>query len=88
MAHYTESGIEKLRQQAETTPALVRCPRDGVVMRVLGGEAQRLDGSDDVRHFTKRVPNLHRWRVMELDLECPACRRRAERVLSHVSAGG
>ena len=44
-------------QQAARDPTTIRCPRDGAVMRVLGGRAP-----------ASGEP---------LDLECPACRRRA-----------
>lgn len=77
---YSSLGIVKLQRQAEANPTLIRCPRDGVVMRVLGGRAARRDGSGETRRFADRLPNLRGWQIREVDLECPACRRRAERV--------
>lgn len=77
---YSSLGIVKLQRQAEANPTLIRCPRDGVVMRVLGGRAVRRDGAGETRRFEDRLPNLRSWQVREVDVECPACRRRAEGV--------
>ena len=57
MQEYLLLGIEKIARQAARDPTTIRCPRDGAVMRVLGGRAP-----------ASGEP---------LDLECPACRRRA-----------
>lgn len=83
---YSALGIEKLQQQAEADLSLIRCPRDGVVMRVLGGRASRRDGSGESRRFTDRLPNLRAWQVREVDVECPACRRRADGIRLRVRA--
>lgn len=80
MADYTELGIEKLTQQAGRRDGLVRCPRDGAVMRVIGGRAERRDGSGEVAAFERRFPDKVIWQVRELTVECPACQRRAERI--------
>ena len=74
---YTTLGLDKLRRQANTDVTLVRCPRDGVVMRVLGCRAARRDGSGEECRVVGRLPRGRVWAVRELDLECPACGRRA-----------
>lgn len=78
MTHYTDLGLAKLRWQAETEHHVVRCPRDGAVMRVLRAVAEPRDADGEARRFAARLPDRRRWRVRELDLECPACQRRAE----------
>lgn len=80
MADYTPIGIEKITAQARANRALVRCPRDGAVMRVVGSRAERRDGSGDAQRFTQ-PPARRDWVVTELDLECPACRRAAEGIV-------
>jgi len=80
MPDYTPLGFQKIAHQASVDPKLIRCPRDGVVMRVLATRARYDDrGIPTFREFP-RLPAGAGWRVTELDLECPACRRRAERV--------
>ena len=77
MADYTSLGIEKVTRQARVNRALVRCPRDGAVMRVTGSRAERRDGTAESQRFVG-LPSGRDWVVTELDLECPACRRVAE----------
>ena len=57
MREYALLGIQKIARQAARDPTMIRCPRDGAVMRVL------------------RCPPAY-----DLDVECPACGRRAEGV--------
>ena len=80
MPDYTPLGLQKIALQAAADPTLIRCPRDGVVMRVAATRA-RHDGRSvpTIREFP-RLPSGPGWCVVELDVECPACRRRAERV--------
>ena len=78
MPDYTRLGYQKIAHQASVDPALIRCPRDGAVMRVLATRARHDDrGVPTFREFP-RLPAGAGWHVTELDLECPACRRRAE----------
>lgn len=80
MSDYTPLGLEKLAHQAAKDLTTLRCPRDSVVMRVLACRAeQALRGAVSRREFS-RVPGRE-WRVLEVDVECPACRRRALGVL-------
>lgn len=80
MSDYTFRGLQKLSHQVAEHPDLIRCPRDSVVMRVLSSRAER-DGANGPREesFVGR-PKGSAWRVVEVDVECPACRRRAQRV--------
>lgn len=78
MADYTPLGIEKITRQASAPTIFVRCPRDGVVMRVLTWRARRRDGSGETRRGTGRPPRSVEWEVIQVDVECPACRRRAD----------
>jgi hypothetical protein len=77
MSDYTPRGLDKLARQLADHPELIRCPRDSVVMRVLSTRAERA-GAHGVRHesFVGR-PKGSAWQVVEIDVECPACRRRA-----------
>lgn len=77
MADYTPLGIEKISQQAARDPHTIRCPRDSVVMRVLVADAERRDGKEPTRRSFTALPKTPNWRVTKLDLECPACRRKA-----------
>ena len=77
MADYTSLGIDKLTRQANRDITLVRCPRDGVVMRVLSCRAARYDGSGEECRVVGRLPRGRAWAVREIDFECPACSRRA-----------
>ncbi|MDH3289454.1 MAG: hypothetical protein OEO20_03490 [Gemmatimonadota bacterium] len=75
MADYTPLGLEKIARQAGRDLSLIRCPRDSVVMRVVASRAGRVDGvKSEVREFRSRPPHAE-WRVSELTVECPACRR-------------
>jgi hypothetical protein len=77
MADYTPLGIEIIARQAAHDLSLIRCPRDSVVMRVLASRAEQSKGGNgELREFRSRPPAAG-WRVVELDVECPACRRRA-----------
>jgi hypothetical protein len=86
MDDYTPLGIEKIARQAGIAISGIRCPRDGVVMRVLTWRARRRDGSDETRRGAGRPPVSKEWAVTQLDVECPACRRRAEGVTVIVRA--
>jgi hypothetical protein len=78
MDHYSPLGIEKIVRQAATERLIIRCPRDGVVMRVVSWRARRRDGSGEARRGTGRPPAPNKeWAITQLDLECPACRRTA-----------
>ena len=80
MSDYTFRGLQKLAHQVATRPTLIRCPRDSVVMRVLSSRAER-QGPHGIRQETfVGMPRDGEWRVMEVDVECPACRRRAMHV--------
>lgn len=77
MCDYTPRGIEKLSYQVAEHPELIRCPRDSAVMRVLSSRAER-SGPHGMRHESfVGMPKERAWRVLEVDVECPACRRRA-----------
>jgi len=77
MSDYTSLGVDKIAQQATRDAALIRCPRDSVVMRVLGSRAERLGREGMVSREFTRLPGDAAWRLVEVDVECPACRRRA-----------
>lgn len=77
MADYTPLGIEKICLQASRDLRTIRCPRDSVVMRVLCSHAERNDGKEPHQRSFDALPRGRAWRVTTLDLECPACRRRA-----------
>ena len=77
MPDYTLVGFQKIAQQAALDAAVVRCPRDGAVMRVVASRAERADRKGTTLREFHRLPRGTGWRVLELDLECPACRRRA-----------
>jgi hypothetical protein len=81
MADYTPLGIEKISKQASAPTVLVRCPRDGVVMRVVAWRVRRRDGSGETRRGNGRLPKSGEWALVQLDVECPACRRRAEGIV-------
>lgn len=93
MSDYTPLGIEKLAQQAATDPSTIRCPRDGVVMRVLQCRAERTERGEVAHRELPSVPAGREWRLTQIDVECPACRRRAlgvevaERVADPSGAG-
>ncbi len=78
MSDYTPLGMEKMARQASLDVALIRCPRDGVVMRIVAWRARRRDGSDETRHSTGRPPSAQEWTLTQLDVMCPACRRRGD----------
>lgn len=77
MSDYTARGLQKLAHQVAQHADLIRCPRDSAVMRVLSTRAER-PGAHGLRHesFVGR-PRGRSWRVVDIDLECPACKRRA-----------
>lgn len=77
MPDYTLVGFQKIAQQAALDAAVVRCPRDGAVMRVVASRAEHADRKGTTLREFRRLPRGTDWRVLELDLECPACRRRA-----------
>lgn len=77
MADYTPLGIEKISLQASRDLRTIRCPRDSVVMRVLCSHAERNDGKEPRTRSFDALPRGRAWRVTTLDLECPACRRKA-----------
>jgi ssDNA-binding Zn-finger/Zn-ribbon topoisomerase 1 len=78
MEHYSPLGIEKIERQAAAERIIIRCPRDGVVMRVVAWRARRRDGSGETRRGAGRPPSSSKeWAVIQLDVECPACRRSA-----------
>jgi hypothetical protein len=82
MDHNSPLGIEKIVRQAATERMIIRCPRDGVVMRVVTWRARRRDGSGETRRGTGRPPAPNReWAITQLDLECPACRRTASDIV-------
>ncbi|HET7039647.1 MAG TPA: hypothetical protein VFH97_07155 [Gemmatimonadales bacterium] len=81
MEHYSPLGIEKIVRQAATERLIIRCPRDGVVMRVVSWRAKRRDGSEETRRGTGRPRASREWAITHLDLECPACRRTAEGIV-------
>lgn len=79
MEHYSPLGIEKIERQAAAERITIRCPRDGVVMRVVAWRAKRRDGSGETRRGTGRPPVATKeWAITQLDVECPACRRTAD----------
>lgn len=77
MSDYTPLGLEKLARHASRDLTTIRCPRDSVVMRLLACRAERPAGGDVMRREFVRLPRDSDWQVREIDLECPACRRRA-----------
>jgi hypothetical protein len=77
LADYTPLGIENIARQATTDVRLIRCPRDSVVMRVCSCEAERRDEPGEIQHVEGRPPNGRGWVVHEIEVECPACGRRA-----------
>lgn len=79
MDNYTQLGISKIAMQARRAPREIRCPRDGAVMRVTGCLAEEQDGLAP-RRF-RGLPARGSWRVLGIDVQCPACRRRAEGVV-------
>lgn len=78
MDDYTELGVSKIAMQAQRGPREIRCPRDGAVMRVTGCVAEEQDGLAP-RRFGG-LPGRGSWRLLSVDVECPACRRRGEGV--------
>jgi ssDNA-binding Zn-finger/Zn-ribbon topoisomerase 1 len=81
MEQYSPIGIEKIARQAAAERVIIRCPRDGAVMRVVTWRAKRRDGSGETRRGTGRPPSASKeWAVTQLDVECPACRRGAENI--------
>lgn len=78
VSDYTLAGEHKIAQQARRNATFIRCPRDSAVMRVTAWRAERIGSPDvqEVREFA-RFPRSPDWQVCELDVECPACRRRA-----------
>jgi hypothetical protein len=81
MEHYSPLGIEKIVRQAAADRLTIRCPRDGVVMRVVAWRVKRRDGSGETRRGTGRPKPSREWAITHLDLECPACRRGAEDIV-------
>ncbi len=77
MPDYTELGLQKIAHQAARDLTLIRCPRDGVVMRVVASRAERQDRDGLTKRRFDRLPTGRGWQVTGLDVECPACRRRA-----------
>lgn len=77
MPDYSPLGIEKIIEQASRDIRLIRCPRDSVVMRVRTCSAEPAGGGPS-QVVEGRVPRARGWIVREMDLECPACRRRAD----------
>lgn len=75
---YTQLGISKIAIQASRAPREIRCPRDGAVMRVTGCVAEEAQGLAP-RRF-RGLPVRGEWRLTSVDVECPACRRRAGEV--------
>lgn len=77
MPDYTLVGLQKITQQAAVDAAVVRCPRDGAVMRVMASRAEHTSRNGTILREFDRLPRGDDWQLIELDLECPACRRRA-----------
>ncbi len=80
MPDYSVLGTHKIAQQAAADLGFVRCPRDGAVMRVMASRAEHTSHNGTIVREFDRLPRGNDWRVIDLDLECPACRRRANRV--------
>ena len=49
-------------------------------MRVTVWRAERAGGPEPEMRVFDRLPRSADWQVRELDVQCPACRRRALRV--------
>ena len=77
MPDYTLVGLQKITQQAAVDAAGVRCPRDGAVMRVMASRAEHTSRNGTILREFDRLPRGADWQLIEIDLECPACRRRA-----------
>ncbi|MFQ6046795.1 MAG: hypothetical protein ACE5PT_10645 [Gemmatimonadales bacterium] len=77
MADYTTIGIDKIKLQAASSRGLIRCPRDGAVMRVTDCRAEAAAGPPGESRALRALPRDPAWRVTELAVECPACRRQA-----------
>ena len=77
MTDYTPLGFEKIALQVARDPSLVRCPRDGAVMRVMACDGTRDDGQAMTARELTRLPRGRHCVVARLDVECPACGRRA-----------
>ncbi len=86
MSDYTLTGDAKIAQQARRDAALIRCPRDSAVMRVTASRAERTGGRESEVRVFDRLPRGPDWQVRELDVQCPACRRRAVGVTLVTSA--
>jgi hypothetical protein len=46
-------------------------------MRVMASRAEHTSRNGTIVREFDRLPRGNDWRVIDLDLECPACRRRA-----------
>ena len=80
MDDYSEAGRTKLEQQASTTLDFIRCPLDSAVMLVLRSAAGRYERGETLYREFKGLPHSSEWTVSSVDLECSACRRRADDV--------
>ena len=78
MSDYTKLGLKKIAQQAKRDLRLVRCPRDGAVMRVTAWRAEHVEDPDNQLQTFDRFPRGVEWKVRDLDVRCPACGRTAE----------
>ncbi|UCF40964.1 MAG: hypothetical protein JSW43_01075 [Gemmatimonadota bacterium] len=77
MADYSVLGIHKIARQAAADLGIIRCPRDGAVMRVVASRAEHTSRNGTILREFDRLPRGAEWLIVDLDLECPACRRRA-----------
>ena len=68
---YTELGLSKIALQARRNMREIRCPRDGAVMRVVARVSVDQQNETSIqRHLA----------LSSIDVECPACRRKAKGV--------
>ncbi len=89
MDDYSEIGRAKLEMQASESLDFIRCPLDSAAMLVERSIAGRYErGQTAFREFNG-LPRSNEWTVESIQLQCSACRRRAEDIqVRAVAAAG
>lgn len=80
MDDYSLVGRQKLEQQAKGDLESIRCPLDSAIMMITGGVASRTENGAPTYRGFERYPISSKWRVVSVNLECSACRRRSSDV--------
>ncbi len=86
MNDYSDAGRAKIEQQVSATLDFIQCPLDSAAMLVTGSVAGRYERDGTTYRDFKGLPRHSDWTVSSVNLECSACRRRADDIQVDVEA--